>query len=298
MALDRTRSTKSPIELPDPYEVASVDPPLSDSRQDAPADDKPVENQRMLEETIETLLASNNALRRRNRDLRTENQRLTHAHEALDDVATMIAHDLKTPLRTVDRMAGHLKVALSGDRPNEDCMRWLQSMQYQLVGLNRLIDDLLAYARHGPADTADMQTVDVTQLLRETLTLIGLPKGVKVLIRPQSLKVTTWRIPLACILRNLLGQTVERIGSATGAIRIEVSSANRLLEVAIADNGRHEKDHTSELGLAIVRQLLDTAGGRLMSGVNKSGPGHHVRFTWPIDDKIAPETKVEPSNSA
>lgn len=177
------------IEPPDPHGISPVEP-TPEAGQRAPRD-MSVDNQDMLESSIDTLLASNKSLRQRNRDLRAENQRLTHAHEALDDVATMIAHDLKAPLRTVDRMAEHLKAALSVEGPNEDRMRWPQSMQHQLVALNRMIDDLLAYARHDPADAADMQSVDVTQLLRETLTLIGLPKGVKVLIKPPALEVTT-----------------------------------------------------------------------------------------------------------
>lgn len=290
-----------PIEPPAPPHPDEM-PPIDLAHADAGQSDLPeravVENQHMLESTIDTLLASNNTLRRRNRDLRAENQRLTEAHEALDDVATMIAHDLKTPLRTVDRMAGHLKEAITSDGQGQDPLRWLQPMQHQLLALNRLIDDLLTHARQGPADAADMQPVDVILLLRETLTLIGLPKGVKVLIKPRALEITTSRIPLACILRNLLGQAVERIGDDTGAIRIDVAPAGHLLEIAIVDNGRHEGDRTSELGLAIVRQLLDAAHGRLTSAPNKSGTGHHVSFTWPIDDKIAPAASAEPSKLA
>ncbi|MGI9417075.1 MAG: CheR family methyltransferase [Geminicoccaceae bacterium] len=253
------------------------------------------ENQRMLESTIDTLLASNDSLRRRNRDLRAENQKLTHAHAALDDVATMIAHDLKAPLRIIDRMAGRLKTALAEDAPHEHAVRCLQPMQHQLIALNRLIDDLLIYARQGPVDSAGLRDVDLGDLLRETLSLIGLPEGVQVMMRPQSLQVTTWRIPLACIFRNLLGQAIERIGGAAGSIQIEVQAADRFLEVLIADDGQHAANRTGELGLAIVRQLLDAAGGRYASNSAKTGSGHHISFTWPIDGAVATEAALEAS---
>lgn len=298
------KAPTEPIEPPDlavpaePNEASPAAPAPSDDRQPSFPPGALVENQPMLENTIDTLLASNDTLRRRNRDLRAENQRLTQAHEALDDVATMIAHDLKTPLRTVDRMAAHLHAAITGDGPAQDSLSWLRPMQHQLSALNRLIDDLLIHARQGPVDADDMQVLDVTLLLRETLTLIGLPEGVKVLIKPRALEIRTLRIPLACILRNLLGQAVLRIGSESGAIRIEAASANGHLEIAITDNGRHEGDRTDELGLQIVRQLLDAAGGQLTSREKKSGAGHHLGFTWPIGDKIKPAARAEPSKSA
>ncbi|MEM8948315.1 MAG: chemotaxis protein CheB [Pseudomonadota bacterium] len=292
---------KAPAEAIEPPETDDV-PPAERSTGDAGKrnylEGVLAENQRMLEGTIDTLLASNDTLRRRNRDLRAENQRLANAHAALDDVATMIAHDLKMPLGTVRRMADQLKTRLEANERDTGIIASLQPMQHQLIALGRLIDDLLTYARQGPGDASDMQSFDVTNLLRETLTLIGLPKGVKVLIKPRSLEISTFRIPLACILRNLLGQAIERIGDADGAIRIEGTPDAHLLEVTIADNGAQQYDQNGELGLAIVRQLLDAAGGRLTMGANKSGVGHHVRFTWPIKNIAASAARSNSSQSA
>ncbi|MDH3665167.1 MAG: hypothetical protein OEU92_34985, partial [Alphaproteobacteria bacterium] len=282
---------------PDMDEIRPLDLPGPDNARPSDLDGVLTDNQRMLESTIDTLLASNDALRRRNRDLREENQRLTNAHAALDDIATMIAHDLKAPLRAVGDLADGLQAAMPSDDGETDATRWLQPMQHQLIGLNRLIDDLLTYARQGPADGTDLQSVDVGDLLRETLTLIGLPKGIKVLLRPPTLKVRTWRIPLACILRNLLGQAIERVGQAQGNIRIEAMPIDRFLEITIADDGRNARDESSGLGLAIVRQLLDAAGGRLTSCTAPPGQSHKVAFTWPIEGKVVSASAAEPSRS-
>ena len=257
-----------------------------------------MENQRMLESTIDTLLSSNDRLRRRNRDLRAENQRLLHAQAALDDVATLIAHDLKTPLGAVERLCGRLNDALLADTVNQNALRWLQPMQHRLTALNQVIDDLLAYAREGPTDKADLSPVDFADLLRESLTLIGLPKGVRVVIKPPSLRILTWRIPLACIFRNLLGQAIERIGMTAGTIRIDAEPKRRALEVSIVDDGGETTDHPSDLGLTIVEQLLDAVGGKLTAGDNPSGPGQEVRFTWPIEDSSFPEQAKKTISSA
>ncbi len=251
------------------------------------------ENQRMLESTIDTLLASNDTLRRRNRDLRVENQRLVAAHAALDDVATLIAHDLKAPLRAVERHFLKLKDATVTALGRDEAARCLRPMQIQLLALDRLVDDLLAYARQGRPESDNLQSVDTAELLQETLTLIGLPRGIRVAIQPSTLQITTWRTPLACILRNLLVRAIGHIGEGPGAIRVDVRSTGQVLEIAITDDGERSGDEAKTLGLAIVRQLLDAAGGRLTLRDDHSGAGHEARFTWPVASSMALERPSE-----
>lgn len=282
-----------PAETIEPPEVAGSEPRTPTDEPPDGLDGLMAENRRVLETTIDTLLASNDTLRRTNRDLRAENQRLMHAHAALDDVATMIAHDLKAPLRAVDRMAVRLKAGLAKDKSEAEADRLLQPLQHHIVAVNRMVDDLLNYARQSPADSADLHPVEIGALMRETLTLIGLPKGVRVMIKPPELTVMTWRIPLACILRNLLSQTIERIGDASGAIRIDATPSPRFLELSIVDNGQQKRDRSGELGLAIVRQLLDAAGGRLSLTSNDAGRFHHARLAWPIVGEVENKPKEE-----
>lgn len=243
------------------------------------------DRQQMLEQTIDTLLLSNDTLRRKNQRLRDENHRLIHAHAALDDVATMIAHDLKAPLSMIERMAGNLHHVISAREADDGAMQWLQPMQMRIASLGRVIDDLLAYAREGPADSSDLRPVDFGDLLRETLALIGLPKNVRVVISPPSLRIITWRIPLACILRNLLGQSIERIGTAKGVIRIDAKPARRSLDITIADNGEKISTRSGDLSLAIVRQLLEAVGTDLDVGVDEGSAHHKMRFSWPIEGR-------------
>jgi chemotaxis methyl-accepting protein methylase/signal transduction histidine kinase len=251
------------------------------------------DRQQMLEQTIDTLLFSNDTLRRKNQSLRDENHRLVHAHAALDDVATMIAHDLKAPLSIIERMAGNLHHVLSVRASDDGAMQWLQPMQMRIAALGQVIDDLLAYAREGPVDSSDRQPVDFGDLLRETLALIGLPKNVRVVITPPSLRIITWRIPLACIFRNLLGQAIERVGDRPGVIRIDAKPDGRALDIAIVDNGRHVTMRSGDLSLAIVRQLLEAVGAKLNVSVDSDKPRHEMRFTWPMEglSKSAPAGK-------
>ena len=239
-------------------------------------------NQRMLEKTIDTLLASNDRLRRQNRDLRQENQRLAAAHAALDDVATMIAHDLKAPLHATERLFLDLKETAALAIGTEDANRKLRPMQLQLLALDRLSDDLLTDARQGHPMSDDWQMVNLGELLQEMLTLIGLPDGVKVMMQPPNLEISTWRTPLTCIMRNLLVRSIQNLEDGEGAICIDVRTGDAMVEIAIIDDGPSKGERASSLGLAIIQQLLDAAGGQLTLNDPSRDKGQCARFTWPI----------------
>jgi len=242
------------------------------------------QNQQMLESTIDTLLASNDALRRRNRDLRSENQRLNTANTALEDIATMVAHDLKAPLRAVDHLAKRLETGLGKTSTRSNGGDDLRHMQLRLVGLHRLIDDLLTYARQDGNGTTGVEQIELGDLIREILVLIGLPPGFRLEVRPPSLSVRTRRVPLECVLRNLLGNAIEQHGGESGSIQIAITEYENALDIRITDDGQDMAGRQEGLGLAIVRQLLATEGAHLDLVPCTEGPGTESRFTWPIEE--------------
>ncbi|MGH1478424.1 MAG: CheR family methyltransferase [Geminicoccales bacterium] len=274
------------IQVPeeDPRPIPSRPPltPLDDDDHPSLFESMIDQNQQMLESTIDTLLASNDALRRRNRDLRLENQRLTTANTALEDIATLVAHDLKAPLREVDHLARRLEAGwreASERQRGEDDLRHLQ---LRLVGLHRLIDDLLTYARQETDGQSRVEQVDLGGLIREVLALIGLPPGFRIEVRPPELIVRTQRIPLECIFRNVLGNAIQHHGGQKGYLKIDVQCSDNALDVRLDDDGQGLVGPREGLGLAIVRQLLAAENCHLALTPKVEG-GTVARFTWPID---------------
>ncbi len=278
-----TETIRAPAESrPAPFYLS---PSVDDDRDQPGIFDGMIEqNQQMLESTIDTLLASNDALRRRNRDLRSENQRLNAANTALEDVATMVAHNLKAPLRAVDDLAKRLEADLGQKSERSNGGDDLRHLQLRLVGLHRLIDDLLTYARQDTGGKTGIEQVELGDLIREILVLIGLPPGLRLEVRPPSLSVRTKRVPLECVLRNLLGNAIEHHGGKTGSIQITITEHENALDIRIADDGRDMADRDEGLGLAIVRQLLAAEGAHLDLAAGAAGIGVEARFTWPIEE--------------
>ena len=272
--------------LPNASQLRSKAEPLASPREKQLSDDDLGrmlgKRQQMLEQTIDTLLLSNDTLRRKNQQLRDENHRLIHADATINNVATMIAHDLKAPLLTIERMAGDLHHAISARATDDEAMHWLRPMQMRIASLSRVVDDLLAFAREGLAECSDLRPVDFGDLLKETLRRIDVPTNGRVVINPPSLQIITRRIPLACILRNLLRQAIERVGNGKGMIRIDAKPSHRSLEITIADNGETVGERSDNLSPAIVRQLLEAVGSKLVVSTDGGRTNHKIRFSWPI----------------
>jgi signal transduction histidine kinase len=136
--------------------------------------------------------------------------------------------------------------------------------------------------------------VELGGLIREVLVLIGLPPGFRLEVRPPSLTVRTRRIPLECILRNLLDNAIKHHGGKKGALSIALHKGENGLDIRIEDDGRGlpaidveagRQDGLGRkegLGLAIVRQILAAEGSHLTLTPRSPGPGTDARLTWPI----------------
>ena len=165
--------------------------------------------------------------------------RLARRTEALEDASAMIAHDVKSILRS----------AIDADEPREAMQRALD-----------LVDSILDAAR---ADQADRSHAPVADCLRQAAAdLDNLPAEVVTSV--------TGDFPMApaalrLILRNLLGNAV-----AAGAQRIHIQ-ARRVGDrsVLTVDNdcaapgttGRYATG--AQLGLALCRRLVARCGGAL-----------------------------------
>jgi len=92
---------------------------------------------------------------------------------AWGEVARRLAHEIKNPLTPIQLSAERLAMKLA-DRLNDDDAAMLQrstnTIVNQVASLKKMVDDFREYARTPPAQ---MQPVDVNELIGEVLTLYG-----------------------------------------------------------------------------------------------------------------------------
>lgn len=192
-----------------------------------------------------------------------------------------IAHELRTPLAIIQ---GNLEGMLDGviERDNEQ----ISSLYEETVHLNRLIKDLrdLSLAEAGQL-SLEKAPNDMNQLVSRAVNMIKpLADSKKIDIKCDMQELPIIEVDasrISQVVYNLLTNAV-RYTADNGNIEVKTWTSSKTINIAVCDNGqgisqedlahifdhfyRADKSRTrasggSGIGLAVVKQLVDTHGG-------------------------------------
>ncbi|MGE3270144.1 MAG: ATP-binding protein [Chloroflexota bacterium] len=257
-------------------------------------------------QAAEARRAEEEALRRHNAELEQQNQATREANRLKSEFLSMVSHEMRTPLTSIQGYADLLLEEGSGALGVEQ-RQFLRIMRENSDHLVRLISDLLDLARIeagrlelrlAPLDVDDViQTVAATMrplLAEKSQTLhLDLPADLP--------PVLADRARLVQILTNLLSNA-NKYTTAGGNIVISVRTEARTVTVDVRDDGIgmtdeeqrqvftpfFRSDHPEArqtggtgLGLAITRSLVQTHGGE-MRFVSQPGSGSTFSVSLPL----------------
>jgi signal transduction histidine kinase len=223
-----------------------------------------VENSRLFEDLTQSYA-----------DLGRAQQQLVHRERlvALGELSAVVAHEVRNPLAVIFNSLGSLQQIL---RPEGDAKMLLGVIQEEADRLNRIVGDLLGFAR--PSEPA-MRAEPIDRVLEEAVAaaLAGGPAGIEVHreydtgLPPVSIDPHQARQALLNLASNAL-QSMPRGGVLTLRTRAE----GRFAVVEVADSGPgvpaelrariFEPFFTTKatgtgLGLAVVRRIAEGHGG-------------------------------------
>jgi signal transduction histidine kinase len=224
---------------------------------------------------------------------------LREKNAELDGFVHTVSHDLRAPLVTIQGMAGALlEEHAAGMDP--EARRYLGRIEANTQQMERLLLDLLALSRVG-REARPPEELPLAELVDEILTEVAellRTRGIKVVVGDLP-SVWAVRVQMEQVVRNLLTNAIRYMGD-TASPTIEIGSVGRGadLECWVRDTGigiddaYHEKifeifqrlkeveAEGSGVGLAIVKKIVDAAGGRIWVE-SAPGQGSTFRFTWP-----------------
>ena len=224
---------------------------------------------------------------------------LERTNAELDQFTYVVSHDLRAPLRGIANLAMWIEEDLGSDLPPKVAEQ-LQLLKGRAARMYKLISSLLELARIGRARQRP-ERVDVTELLHETIDMLGPEHPARVLIIGAMPTIVAERVALQQVLLNLIGNSLRHSGRTDVEVRVTARERDTEVEIAIGDNGvgipvehrervwqifqtldaRDVMDATGT-GLAIVKKQVDANGGRAWIDEPPPGTaGATVRFTWP-----------------
>jgi PAS domain S-box-containing protein len=228
-----------------------------------------------------------------------EAQRATEAREAL---LAVVSHDLRSPLNAI-KIGAHL---LAASAPPEQVQRTARSVLRSSERMERLIGDLLDYARlQGGQLPIERQRVDVAGLVHESVEQfepLASEKRIRLEGRPGEEAIYCDRNRVLQILSNLVGNALK-FTPENGSVVISSERVDGEVRFAVSDTGpgipEEQLPHIWErfwqadkttgvgvgLGLSISEGLVRAHGGRIWVE-SQVGRGTTFYFTLPLAKEI------------
>jgi PAS domain S-box-containing protein len=227
-------------------------------------------------------------------------QELGRQKEELERFAYTISHDLRNPLVTIKGFLGALEQDLKNDRQDR-----VQSDFQRIAGaadkMHALLSELLELSRVGriinPPENVDLH--QLTQEALENLTARLSTTNVQVHVAADLPEVYVDRIRLREVLENLIDNAVKYMGNQTEPL-IEIGSRDQGDEqvIFVKDNGigvdsrfqtkifglfekLNPASEGTGIGLALVKRIIETHGGKVWVESDGVGKGSTFCFTLP-----------------
>jgi PAS domain S-box-containing protein len=237
---------------------------------------------------------------------RTEQLRIVN--KELAEFAYVASHDLKAPLRVIDNASKWLEEDLA-EHLTDETRESLKLLQGRVRRMDKLLDDLLEYARIGRAsDNRFAEVIGGDVLMEDVLGLLG-AENFTLTVSPAFAGIQVCRMPLQQILMNLIGNAIKHHDKKKGRIEVTVEDNGDCYAFAVKDDGPgiHPRFHDevfkmfqtlrprdqvegSGMGLALVRKNIEVFGG-VIQLESAEGQGSTFRFTWPKQQQLHRETE-------
>lgn len=222
---------------------------------------------------------------------------LKQAIAHLEEFNYVVSHDLRSPLRGISDLINWIEEDTRAGN-TQDIFKNINRIKPRIERMEKLIDDLLTYARAG-RKSGETQLIDTHELIQNAIHLVSTPDTVNVVIETGLVHIHAAKTPLETVIRNLCANAIKHNDSHTPEIRISTQEAGNYCLFTVSDNGpgipeiakervfklfqtlKDGKDTNSGLGLALTRRLVESHGGKIELHVKDGTRGANFLVWWP-----------------
>ena len=205
---------------------------------------------------------------------------LQRSNVELEKFAYVAAHDLRAPLRAIQDLSSWT-LEDRENRLSAESRSYLTLLQGRTARLDRLLTDLLTYARAG-TEMPPPQEIDLHFFVQEQAQYVDPERAYRIEYIGPEYVIKVASTPLQQVLSNLLTNAVKHHDQVEGKITVAANVTSDILRLEITDDGpgiepqyqnrifgvfqtlrsRDEID-SSGIGLAIVKKVVEAEKGTL-----------------------------------
>ena len=249
--------------------------------------------------------------------LRLSNQELTRLNEIRAKFMSIVAHDLRQPLSSIQGFASVLKMDAPEGHTSDDQIA-LNNILKATDNMNMLMTDLMDISMmESGRFKMDVQPFNFNSLVSDVVTLQSVNAQKKdILLQPYEypaeITLTADRFRMSQVLNNLIGNAIK-FSPQGGRIEVSFYDDNKNVYCQVSDNGPgilhtekekiFQKFHQSEtdrnlkkqgwgLGLSIAQEIVHAHGGDI--GVESAGLGQGAQFWFRVPKAFIPPAANAP----
>ncbi len=214
------------------------------------------------------------------RKLVDHHQRLS----AMGEMAAGLAHQIRTPLSSALLYVSHLK---RSDLAEDGRRRFADKAMGRMRHLERMVNDMLMFARGGSFDMEDFQVERLVEGLLQTMEpqLANVQGSMDIFNRHPGLVLRGNQEALQSALMNLATNAVQACGEGA-RLHLEIARRGEQVELLLHDNGPGIPEEVQErlftpffttrpdgtgLGLAVVRAIVHAHQGEVWAAARPEG---------------------------
>lgn len=224
-------------------------------------------------------------------------------NDSLDRFAHIVAHDLKSPLFTINGLITALQEELDSN-PSQEVQKMLKMAEGKLNHMLDLINGILQYSISSITQ-ADREPVELSLLVQNVIDQLEVPANIRVEVEHLPV-IKVERVLILQVFQNLLSNAIKYMDKPTGYITVGSKTDEDKLIFFVNDNGRgiekknfdkvfdiFNKTHnlpgidSSGIGLSIVKKIIESKGGKVWL-TSEVGVGSTFYFTMPKEDLLFP----------
>jgi PAS domain S-box-containing protein len=203
---------------------------------------------------------------------------LAKSNKELEDYASIVSHDLKSPLRSIHSLITWIKED-NDKQLNDETMQYLSLIERKVEKMDHLIEGILTYAKIDKVDVI-AEKVNTFEVIENIINIIHIPNHIKVFIKGDLPIISADKFRMQQLFQNIISNAVNYIDKPNGLVEVSCNQTEQKYIFAIKDNGpgiakeNQEKifktfqslgqsDKSTGLGLSIVKKIIETYKGEI-----------------------------------
>lgn len=215
---------------------------------------------------------------------------LVQRNENLKKFASIVSHDLKSPISGITNIANILETNLAG-KIDEETDEWLGLIQKSCFSLASYIDGILSFYQSDELLNSQKETVKVNPFFEELKFASTIEKDIHVTLNTQLEEIKVNKGAVMQILMNLVTNGIKYNSSKERNIEVAISEKEDMYLFKVSDNG----EGISEVDGKSIFELFETSGKSDCNGEMGTGIGLSVvkKLVDKMDGEICFESEVD-----